>query len=169
MRQRVSIGCAIIHSPKVLFLDEPTEGLDVASRRMIVDRVKALNRKGSTIVLTTHNIEEANRLCQQVCIINKGKVMAIDTPEHLRATCAEIQSLEVSFDRRVGCDLLQGGSCMERVEEAGDKLKVFTNDPDAAVKRIIQLADDNGLKIVSLNTMGPSLEDVFVKLTEGKK
>jgi ABC-2 type transport system ATP-binding protein len=169
MRQRVSIGCAMVHGPKVLFLDEPTEGLDVQSRRMITEKVRSLNRNGTTVMLTTHNIEEANRLCHRVCIINKGKVVAIDTPEHLRATCEEIQSVEVAFDRKAGCSILQGHGCVERVEESGDKLKVYTSDPDATVKLIMRAAEANGLKVISLNTIGPSLEDVFVRLTEGKR
>ncbi|MDD1769912.1 MAG: ABC transporter ATP-binding protein, partial [Methanomassiliicoccales archaeon] len=96
MRQRISIGCAMIHEPPLLFLDEPTEGLDVQSRRMITEKVKQMNRKGSTILLTTHNIEEASRMCQRVCIINKGKVVVIDSPERLRATFEGLRSIEVA-------------------------------------------------------------------------
>jgi len=168
MRQRISIGCAMIHEPPLLFLDEPTEGLDVQSRRMILDRVKAMNKKGSTIVLTTHNIEEASRLCQRVCIINKGEVVVTESPERLRTTFEGVQSVEVCFDRKVDCSLFATDNCITRAEEAGDKLRIYTSDPDEAVRRIIQLRDEKGLRIISLATLGPTLEDVFVKLTEGK-
>ncbi|MFW6121547.1 MAG: ABC transporter ATP-binding protein, partial [Petrotogales bacterium] len=80
MKQRVSIACAIIHNPNILFLDEPTEGLDVQSRRLVIETINNMNEKGCTIFLTTHNIEEANKLCERVCIIHKGKIVAIDRP-----------------------------------------------------------------------------------------
>jgi ABC-2 type transport system ATP-binding protein len=169
MRQRISIGCAMIHEPPLLFLDEPTEGLDVQSRRMITEKVKALNKKGSTVVLTTHNIEEASRLCQRVCIINKGQVVVIDSPEKLRSTFEKVQSVEVCFDRKVDCDVFAHETCVARAEEAGDKLRLYTSDPNAAIERIMALKEEKGLKIVSLATLAPSLEDVFVKLTEAKK
>jgi ABC-2 type transport system ATP-binding protein len=169
MRQRVSIGCAMIHSPPVLFLDEPTEGLDVQSRRMITEKVKALNKKGSTIVLTTHNIEEASRLCERVCIINKGRIVAIDSPERLRATFEKVQSVEVSFDRKVDCALFATDACVFRTEEAGDKVKIYTSDPDKVIGKIMAIREEKGLRITSVTTLGPTLEDVFVKLTEERK
>jgi len=165
MKQRVSIGCAIIHEPKVLFLDEPTEGLDVQSRRMIVDRVNKMNRAGSTIVLTTHNIEEANQLCDRVCIVNCGKVVALDTPERLRSTFEGARSVEVTFDRPVECSSFSD-KCITKVEERGNKMRFYTSDPDEAIRKIIAVRDEKGLTILELNTLAPSLEDVFVKLTE---
>jgi len=165
MRQRVSIGCAIIHEPELLFLDEPTEGLDVQSRRMIIDKVGKMNKAGSTILLTTHNIEEASRLCNRVCIINHGKVVALDTPERLRAAFEGAQSIEVTFDRLVDCGLFSN-QCITKAEGQGNKLRLFTSDPDRTIKMIMQVRDEMDLTIVSLNTLAPSLEDVFVKLTE---
>jgi ABC-2 type transport system ATP-binding protein len=167
MKQRISIGCAMIHEPRVLLLDEPTEGLDVQSRRMIVEKVKGLSRKGRTVILTTHNIEEASRLCQKVCIINKGRVVTIDTPERLRSALERIQSVEVSFDRRVACSLFAAG-CVSGAEEHGDKIRLLTSDPDQAIEKIMAVRDELGLKIVSLAVLAPTLEDVFVKLTEAK-
>jgi ABC-2 type transport system ATP-binding protein len=169
MRQRISIGCAMIHEPPLLFLDEPTEGLDVQSRRMITDKVKQMNRKGSTILLTTHNIEEASRMCHRVCIINKGKVVVIDSPERLRATFEGLRSIEVAFDRKVDCSVFSSESCVVRAEEAGDKVRIFTSDPDEAIERIMAIKEERGLKVISMATLGPSLEDVFVKLTEAKR
>jgi ABC-2 type transport system ATP-binding protein len=168
MRQRISIGCAMIHEPPLLFLDEPTEGLDVQSRRMIVEKVKQMNRNGSTIVLTTHNIEEASRLCHRVCIINKGKVAVIDSPERLRATFEGLRSIEVAFDRKVDCSLF-AAACVVRTEEAGDKVRIYTADPDETIDLVMAIKERMGLKIISMATLGPSLEDVFVKLTEGKR
>jgi ABC-2 type transport system ATP-binding protein len=169
MRQRVSIACAIIQEPSVLFLDEPTEGLDVQSRRLITEKVKQLNRKGSTVILTTHNIEEASRLCERVCIINKGKVIVTESPERLRSTFDKVQSVEVSFDRKIGCETISKDHCISRVEEAGDKIRIYTSDPDGTIQMIMRLREEQGLHIVSMSTISPTLEDVFVKLTEVTK
>ena len=102
MRQRISIACAIVHSPPVLILDEPTTGLDVYSRRLVIDTVRHMNREGSTILLTTHNIEEANALCSTISIINKGKIVATGSPEKLKKTFDTSRYVEISFDRPVG-------------------------------------------------------------------
>ncbi len=168
MKQRVSIGCAIIHEPKILFLDEPTEGLDVQSRRMIVDTIHRMNGQGCTVFLTTHNIEEANRLCERVCIINKGEIAAIDRPERLKSTFDKTQTIEVSFDERIEKESLSNGS-IDGIEASGDKLKLHTNDLDKTVKYLVGLAQERGVEIISLITCGPSLEEAFVKLTGGGK
>ena len=84
MRQRISIACAIVPSPPVLFLDEPTGGLDVYSRRLVIDTVRRMNDEGSTVFLTTHNIEEANELCTIISVINKGAIIATGSPEKLK-------------------------------------------------------------------------------------
>jgi ABC-2 type transport system ATP-binding protein len=166
MRQRVSVACAMIHRPSILLLDEPTEGLDVHSRRVITDLVKKTNAEGSTIVLTTHNIEEANKLCQRVCIINKGRIAAIEAPENLRRAFERVQTVEVAFDRKVDIASLVTGH-VSKAEAAGDKWRLSTDDPDEAIKHITRVAERERLKIISLSTVGPSLEDVFVMLTEG--
>lgn len=165
MRQRVSVACALIHRPPVLLLDEPTEGLDVHSRRVIIDLVKKTNSDGSTIVLTTHNIEEANKLCQRVCIINKGRIVAIEAPEKLRRAFESIQTVEVAFDRIVSPTQF-ASEHVSTAEAYGDKCRFSTDDPDKAIRHIVGIAEKEGLRIVSLCTQGPSLEDVFLRLTE---
>ncbi|HEX9906965.1 MAG TPA: ABC transporter ATP-binding protein [Thermoplasmata archaeon] len=165
MRQRVSVACAMVHRPPVLLLDEPTEGLDVHSRRVIVDLVKEANTNGTTVVLTTHNIEEANRLCQRVCIINKGRIVAIEAPEKLRRAYESIQTVEVAFDRIVSATQFATGH-VSKAEVCGDKCRFSTDDPDQAIRHIVGIAEKEGLRIVSLCTQGPSLEDVCLRLTE---
>lgn len=165
MKQRVSIACAIIHRPRILFLDEPTSGLDVQSRRLVIDTIHDMNDQGSTIFLTTHNIEEANMLCHTVCIINKGKIVAQDSPERLRKMFDTTQSVEVSFDRQVTRDLFVSESIL-RVEPCGDKWKLYTNTPDLVLKYLIGRAERESLVITSLSTSGPSLEEAFVQITE---
>jgi len=165
MKQRVSIACAIFHRPRVLFLDEPTSGLDVQSRRLVIDTIHKMNEEGSTIFLTTHNIEEANTLCRTVCIINKGMVVAQDSPERLKKMFETTQSVEVSFSRAVPKTLFAGEGIL-RVEPCGDKWRVYTDDPDRVVKYLVSRAERESLGITSLTMSGPSLEEAFVHLTE---
>lgn len=168
MKQRVSFACAVIHEPKILFLDEPTEGLDVQSRRLIVGTIHRMNRRGCTIFLTTHNIDEASRLCERVAIIDKGRIAAIDRPEKLKNTFDRTQRIEVSFDRIVNLEIISDES-IHSIETLGDKLRLHTDDMDRTVKYLVSLAREHNLKIVSLVTLGPSLEEAFLRLTGGGK
>jgi len=165
MKQRVSIACAIIHRPHVLLLDEPTSGLDVQSRRLVIDTIRDMNEQGSTIFLTTHNIEEANTLCRTVCIINKGKIVAQESPERLKKMFDTTQSVEVSFDRPVTRDLFAGEGIL-RAEPCGDKWRLYTDNPDRVLKYIVGRAQQESIGITSLTTSGPSLEEAFVQITE---
>ena len=166
MRQRISIACAIVHSPPVLLLDEPTTGLDVYSRRLVIDTVRHMNREGSTILLTTHNIEEANALCNTISIINKGQIVATGSPERLRKTFDTSRYVEVSFDQPVGKDLFSAPG-ITRAESWGDTWRVYTDDPDRAVKHLASVAEREHLTIVTIATSNPTLEEAFVQLTAG--
>jgi ABC-2 type transport system ATP-binding protein len=168
MKQRVNIASAVVHNPDILFLDEPTLGLDVQSQRLIRKIIKEMNQRGTTIFLTTHNIEEANIQCQRVGIINKGTIAAIDTPENLKRIFEETQSVEISFNKPIDSDLIENSQLAERIEQIGDKWKLYTDNPDRLVKYLAKLAQDKGLILSSMQICGASLEDVFVKLTEGK-
>ncbi|OPY29602.1 MAG: Trehalose/maltose import ATP-binding protein MalK [Methanocella sp. PtaU1.Bin125] len=164
MKQRLIICMALVSQPPLLFLDEPTSGLDVESSRLIKDIVREVNKSGTTVFLTTHNMEEASQLCDRVAIIDRGKIVAVDSPEKLKAKSKELQSIEVSFDRPI--DL--GGLAMadvSKTEKAGDKYRIYTGNPDAVIKRLAGFAEEKGLRIVTLNLLAPSLEDVFVELT----
>lgn len=164
MKQRVNIGCAIIHEPPVLFLDEPTSGLDVQSKRLVVKIIQKMQDRGTTIFLTTHNINEANELCERVGIIRKGELVAIDRPEKLRNTFDKTQSIEISIEGEFDETMLKNDH-VNKIQKSGDKLKIFTDDLDTSVKHLVKLVDDNGFDIISLRTCGPSLEEAFVRLT----
>jgi len=164
MKQRINIGCAIIHDPPVLFLDEPTSGLDVQSKRLVVRLIQKMKERGTTIFLTTHNIQEANELCERVGIINQGKLVAIDKPEKLRNTFDKTQSIETSIEGEFDLEMLENHH-VNKIQRSGDKLKIFTDDVDATVKNLIRFADDRSFNIISLRTCGPSLEEAFVRLT----
>jgi ABC-2 type transport system ATP-binding protein len=170
MRRRLSIAMAIIHKPALLFLDEPTPGLDAQSSRAIQTIIRQLNEEGTTVFLTTHQIEEANQLCGRVAIISHGKIAAIDTPERLKANFQRVQSVEVAFapynQTQMELADLPGVNALIKV---ADKWRLYTEDPAALLPRIIQYAESNHLCVVSLNTLGPSLEDVFLEITGGQK
>ncbi len=167
MRQRLLLCMALVHEPRILFADEPTAGMDVQSARTIRDLLRRMNGNGVTIFLTTHNIEEANQLCSRIAIIDHGKIATIDSPENLRAAFQSVQSVEVVFDPPLETtNLLEGIPSVDEAKRLGDKFRLYTDDPTAVVSELMDLAKTNGLEILSLSTLGPSLEDVFVKITE---
>ena len=166
MKRRLTIAAALIHKPKLLFLDEPTTGLDVQSLRMIRSLIKELNEDGVTVFLTTHYIEEADQLCQRIAIINKGKIVTVDSPEKLKASIEKRQVIEVSFTMSHDLeDKLKGLSCVKDVAILGDKYRLHVEEASEAVPSLVDFARKNSLKIISINTLKPSLEDAFVKLT----
>jgi len=167
MKRKVCIAMALVNDSEVFFLDEPTSGLDVESVREIRQMVRALNEEGLTVFLTTHNLEEANQMCDRIAIMNRGKIAAIDTPERLRQIMHNVQSVEVSF-KEAPMNLpeeLQQMGAVSSVEKHGDKYRIFTNEPPLVLKEVWDYAEKHGLVPISINTLGPSLEDVFVKLT----
>lgn len=168
MKQRLILAMSLIHEPRMLFLDEPTAGLDVESRRMIHGQVKDFAAGGMTVFYTTHNIEEANVLCDRVGIIRDGRLVALDTPEALKSTVASSQSVEVAFDRAVDPAELEACDEVTHVEKQGDKLRLFTSSPGQVVEQLAGYARESELTILSVNTLGPSLEEVFVSLSSGQ-
>ncbi|TET79511.1 MAG: ATP-binding cassette domain-containing protein [Candidatus Cloacimonadota bacterium] len=167
MKQRLILAMALLHEPELLFLDEPTVGLDVQSTRLIKNLIRELNENGVTVFLTTHNIEEANEMCTRVAIINKGRIVAIDKPLNLRNCIQSSQSVEVTFDKTIDdLGLLMEIDDVNDVIKKGDKLKLYTGKPGKVACRVVEYAKVNRLRVLTLNTLGPSLEDVFVHLTD---
>jgi len=166
MKQRLILCMALINEPAILFLDEPTSGLDVESAKMIREIIMELNSAGATVFLTTHNMEEANKLCDRIAIINHGMIAAIDTPENLRMKSSSLQSIEVSFDQLVNTNDLAKIPCIKQIEKIGDKIKLYTSDPSETLNCIMDYARSHNIKIITLNTLAPSLEEVFLKLTQ---
>jgi ABC-2 type transport system ATP-binding protein len=167
MKRRVRIAAALLHSPEVLFLDEPTSGLDVQSSRLIRSIIRELNREGVTVFLTTHYIDEADQLCDRVAIIRQGKIVVEGSPGRLKSSLQGEHVLEVAFDRDAPNlqTLIRSRSDVNDVVKHGEKYEIHTSDASVTVAEVAQFARSNGLKIVSLNTKEPSLEDVFVRYT----
>jgi ABC-2 type transport system ATP-binding protein len=170
MKQRLILAMALIHEPKLLFLDEPTSGLDVQSARLIKNLIRELNRNGVTVFLTTHNITEADQMCDRVAIINRGKIVAIDRPEKLRVAIKSSQSVEVTFDKPTDdSELLRYIEGVSEIRKEGNKFKLYTDDPGNVACQLVEYANVHKLRVLTLNTLGPSLEDVFIHLTDIKE
>ena len=169
MKQRLILAMALIHEPALLFLDEPTSGLDVQSTQMILSLLRDLNKEGTTIFLTTHNMEEANRLCHRVGIIRAGKIVAIDAPEKLKTAIDRVHKIEVSFDREVSGHTLAGLPGVTGANRTGDKWQITTNNRDTTIRSLVTFSQQNNATIVTLNTLAPSLDDAFLRLTQEDK
>jgi len=164
MKQKLLLCMALVNDPEVLFLDEPTSGLDVESAKLLREKIRQYNEGGKTIFLSTHNMDEANQLCNRLAIINRGKIAAIDSPENLRAKSMDLQCIEAVFDRSVDMQEISKCPSVSKVSFSGNKVRIYTADPSEVIEFLIYFAKRNGSRILSLNTMMPSLEDIFIKL-----
>ncbi|MQA75015.1 MAG: ATP-binding cassette domain-containing protein [Solirubrobacterales bacterium] len=165
MRRRLDLAAALVHEPRVLFLDEPTTGLDPVSRKAIWEEVAALNREGATVFLTTQYLEEADRLADRVGIIARGRIVAEGTPGSLKAEVGhphlEIGLAEGSIERAEGI-----GAAFGRLQPARDgKVLVELEGGATQVARVVRALDDAGLAVESLELVEPTLDDVFVAKT----
>jgi ABC-2 type transport system ATP-binding protein len=165
MKQRLILAMALLHEPGLLFLDEPTSGLDVQSTQMILSLLRDLNQEGTTIFLTTHNMEEANRLCHRVGIIRSGRMVALDAPEKLKAAIDRLHRIEVSFDRDIPADSLARLPGVVSIKRTGDKWQITAEDRDSVIRSLVSFSQQQGATIVTLNTLAPSLDDAFLRLT----
>jgi ABC-2 type transport system ATP-binding protein len=133
---------------------------------MIRNLIKDLNKTGVTVFQTTHYIEEADQMCQRIAIINKGRIVAIDNPEKLKASVAKHQVIEISFDKRSNLEQkLKSIQSFEKVVEFGDKFRLHVRNTSEAISLLSDFAKENSTEITSIKTLSPSLEDVFVELT----
>ena len=167
MHQRVIVGMALVNDSHVLFLDEPTSGLDVESTRLIRNIIKQSKKEGKAVLLTTHNIQEADQLCDKIAIMNHGKIVAIERPEKLKRIVKSSTSVEVAFVKNVE---EPGLSCedINKIEKKGDKLRLYTDKPERVIPFLVDYARSTANEIISLHTLGPDLEDIFVRLTGGE-
>ena len=166
MKRKLTIAAGIIHRPEILFLDEPTTGIDVASARQLRQLVADLHDGGTTIFLTTHYIEESERLCDRIAFIVSGRVVRIDTVRHLLEPVETKHVVRVSFSNAPG-DVggqLSGSFPELRAELGGDVLRVESDEP-IRVGQLIRFLEDRGAEVTEARRMRPSLEDVFVEIT----
>ena len=163
MKRRLLVAKAMVHSPPILVLDEPTAGVDIELRQQLWDTVRKLNREGVTVVLTTHYLEEAERLCDRIAIINHGKLIANEPTRDLIRR-AQDKAVVVEVDRDI--DTVPVARCFDRIELTGPRTIeiIYRKDQVNAGQVLAALAAD-GLGIVDVSTRDPDLEDVFLSLT----
>jgi ABC-2 type transport system ATP-binding protein len=165
MKQRLILAMALMNDADILFLDEPTSGLDVESVRLIRDLIRKFNQEGVTIFLTTHNIKEADLLCDRVAIMNYGKIMAIDRPEMLKSIIKKTSSVEVAFKNLVEEKVFNFKEIIQ-VKKMGDKFQLYGDKMEDIILFLINHSQKTNNEIISLKILEPSLEDIFVKLTQ---
>ena len=168
MAQRLMVARAIFHRPSVLFLDEPTAGLDPQSRLALWDLLGELHRAGQTIMLTTHYMEEADRLCDRVAIMDHGRILALDTPAELKRSIGAdtVVTVRTTGDTGQLAELLaQDVAGVTRTRVADGRLELHMQGGDRLVPRIVLAAERGGFDLVDVSIAEPSLETVFINLT----
>jgi len=163
MKRRLLVAKAMVHSPPILVLDEPTAGVDVELRQQLWDYVRQLNQSGVTIVLTTHYLEEAEELCDRIAIINHGKVIANETTKTLVGMAQE-KVVVVTVDRDIAA--APAASCFDKIEMIAERTISITYRKDRVnAGEVLAALQREGLGIVDVTTRDPDLEDVFLNLT----
>ena len=170
MKRRVNIGAGMLHKPELLFLDEPTVGVDPQSRNAIFESVEALNRAGTSVLYTTHYMEEAQRLCHRVAIVDDGKLIALDTPIALiRSLGGGVVVLGVAESAPEDLtERIAQVPAVKSVARSDGQLKIETRRLQQALMGALDLTNQLDVRITSLEILEPNLESVFLHLT-GKK
>jgi len=168
-KQRLSLGCALVGDPELLFLDEPTTGLDPQSRRQTWEIVEALKSRGRTVLLTTHYMEEAARLCDRVAVVDHGKMIALGTPRELIASLGAEHVVEFAVDPQGGSlvseERLGALPSVEGVVREGEHWRLTVREVHRAVPALLEVLANHGVEPTHLTTHHATLEDVFVTLT----
>ena len=166
MRKRLELIIGLIHNPKVLFLDEPTLGLDIQTRSVIWDYLRKLNREnGLTIFITTHYLEEADLLCDRIAIIDQGKVLIEDTPSNLKQKLGG-DIIEISVDNHVKAkELISELDYVEKIDIVGEKLRIKAEKGNEALPLLLEIYKVNNIKVKTVSLSRPSLDEVFLEYT----
>ncbi len=163
MKRRLLVAKAMVHSPPILVLDEPTAGVDIELRQQLWDYVRGLNKQGVTVVLTTHYLEEAEQLCDRIAIINHGELITDKPTRELVGMMAE-KVVEITVDRDIAA--LPDASCFEKIDLLGERTLAITYRKDKVnAGEVLAALQREGLGIVDVSTREPDLEDVFLNLT----
>jgi ABC-2 type transport system ATP-binding protein len=165
-KRRLDIGIGLMHKPSLLFLDEPTTGLDPQSRAHMWDEVRGLRDTGTTVFLTTHYLEEADALCDRLAIIDHGTIVAEGTPDELkRQVAGDVVTLGVNGKQDHALELLKGQSFVREATLEEGTLRLYVERGDTAMPAILRLLDGAGIEMASLAMSRPSLDDVFLRQT----
>jgi ABC-2 type transport system ATP-binding protein len=168
MRKRLDIAGGLLHQPKVLFLDEPTVGLDIQTRRKIWEYIKKIHKEFQmTIFLTTHYMEEADQLCDRIGIIDNGKIQVIDTPENMKNAMGN-EIISLTFENENLGDFLSQLSqidLVKKINKDNDKFTLFVSRGTEVIPKIFQISSALEIKITSISLTRPTLDDVFISYT----
>jgi ABC-2 type transport system ATP-binding protein len=166
-RQRLAVATALVGNPRILFLDEPTTGLDPQSRRQLWDIIRSFQRAGGTVLLTTHYMDEAERLCDRLAIVDNGEVIAEGTPAHLieRLGGHHVVEFEVTGDPIDGADTWRTLPGVESVRHDDGVISLAVREPHLTIPALLTAVETQGSQLLRLTTRQASLEDVFVNLT----
>jgi ABC-2 type transport system ATP-binding protein len=167
-RQRLAIALAMVNDPEILFLDEPTTGLDPQARRNIWDIIEGLKERGKTVVLTTHYMEEAERLCHRVGIMDMGRIIALDTPKDLIIKQNLESAVELVTQNGIARDVLQRLPQVKKITYEGNTVVAHTREASSVLIELVRTSEDNGLNLGNISVRKATLEDVFLELT-GRK
>ena len=163
-KQRLFIALSLVNNPELVFFDELTTGLDPQARRNMWDMVRDIRKQGKTVVLTTHFMEEAERLCDRVAIVDQGRIVALDTPANLIRNLAAENRVVFTINGEFKAEKLNELASVTRVEQSGDRCEIYGND-ERLVVDVVNTLSQNGFPFRDLRTEQPTLEDVFLALT----
>lgn len=171
MKRKLTIAAALMHSPSILFLDEPTTGIDVESSRQIRDMIISLKDKGTTIFLTTHYIEEAERLCDCVAFISNGKIVALGTVDELMEDVFNDNSIIFETDKNIKTylNIIQNEFNTNKIKIINENSFVMISNQPILLIEVIKFLNDKKINVLEAKKIRPSLEDVFVKLTNDRQ
>jgi len=166
-QQRLMIARALMHDPEVLFLDEPTVGLDPQTRLALWDVLRGLHARGHTIVLTTHYMEEADRLCERIAILDRGRLLALDTPAGLKARAPGGTLVEITLDGDAGEGASRAAAVpgVLKVEAQRQLLRAYAERPGEAIAGLVRGCEQAGRSVLNIHLAPPSLETLFISLT----
>lgn len=167
-RQRLAIALAMVNDPEILFLDEPTTGLDPQARRNVWDIIERLKERGKTIVLTTHYMEEAERLCDRVGIMDIGRIIALDTPKELIAKQNLESAVELVTPNGSAGGILQKLPQVNKITYKGNTTIAHTKEASSVLIELVRMFEGNGISLENISVRKATLEDVFLELT-GRK
>jgi ABC-2 type transport system ATP-binding protein len=168
MAQRLKIGRALMHDPAILFLDEPTTGLDPQARRAMWDLLTELNQKGLTILLTTHYMEEADQLCGRTAIVDHGKVLALDSPAQLKRSVPGGYLVELQVRNSVNgafTEALQTLPGVVEIKAENDRVRIYADRVEGLLANAMRLAGEQNVMVTDAHVSEPSLENLFLHLT----
>ncbi len=165
LKRRVVIAASLVHEPEILFLDEPTVGLDVMSAHSLRDYIEHLGSQHTTVFLTTHYIEEADRLCDRIAVLVEGRIQVLDTPENIKKRLRTQSIIRSELSAEPNEDLLRGLRTLGQLQQDGRSLDIRVEKLDASLSTFVNLVKTHGLSIETLEADRPSLEEAFLEIT----